>query len=199
MLLSRKYRLIFLHIPKTAGRSIRAALREIDPSAEKWLPGLAKRPRHATAHEVKAVFSDFDLFTSVAVVRNPFDRFCSIYHFLRQLEETSKRMDSLNSLDDFAALFLGGTWVEELYSTKLQTAYLNDLDGRRLVSVVMRFERLADDVVELGKKLGCALQLPHCNQSDRGGRTYRDEFTPRSRAIIEKRYEKDLSELGYRF
>lgn len=199
MLLSHKYRVLFIHIPKTAGRSIRAAFKEIDPSAEKWLPGLPERPRHVTAAEVKAAFPDFASFTSIAVVRNPFDRFCSLYYFLRGQSDYREQMESVNSLDDFAALFSGGSWVEKLYSTMPQTAYLNDANGRRLVSTVMRFERLADDAAELGKSIGRPLRLPLRNQSNRDGRSYRDVITPLCRAVVEQRYASDLSELGYAF
>ena len=84
MIVSHKHRLIFTHIPKNAGTSIRQWLMEHVPDAQE-MPHNPKRrvflvphnPKHDTPHHVHG-HSDYTYF---AVVRNPYDRLLSQYNF----------------------------------------------------------------------------------------------------------------------
>jgi hypothetical protein len=74
MIVSHRHKLVFTHIPKNAGTSIRRWLEAHVPDAEKQ-PDAAK---HMTPHHVH---SQHKGYTNFAVVRNPYDRLLSHYHF----------------------------------------------------------------------------------------------------------------------
>ena len=70
MIVSHKHRLIFTHIPKNAGTSIRQWLVEHVPDARE----MPRTLKHDTPHHVHG-HSDYTYF---AVVRNPYDRLLSL-------------------------------------------------------------------------------------------------------------------------
>ena len=72
MLVSHQHRVVFTHIPKTAGTSIRAWFHQHVPDT------VAVGHKHQTPHHVTERFSGYDHF---CVVRNPYDRLLSHYHF----------------------------------------------------------------------------------------------------------------------
>ena len=73
MIVSHKHKLIFTHIPKNAGTSIRQWFMEHVPDAEDMPHSL----KHHTPHHVHG----HDNYTYFAVVRNPYDRLLSQYNF----------------------------------------------------------------------------------------------------------------------
>ena len=75
MIVSHAHKLIFTHIPKNAGTSIRAWF-------ERWVPDADEIPnvdKHMTPHHVHT--RHLDNYTHFAVVRNPYDRLLSQYNF----------------------------------------------------------------------------------------------------------------------
>lgn len=70
-MISHDHKLIFIHIPKCAGRSIAETFKT--------------RPDHFTANyyasEYEKRWADYDVFT---IVRNPYDRLVSIYNYVQQ-------------------------------------------------------------------------------------------------------------------
>lgn len=89
---------IFIHIPKTAGSSVETRLLEKDsvvtgggsvwgsipPEKKKIYLGVKynemKYAPHAKAYELKSLYLDlWNDYESSAIVRNPYDRFCSMY------------------------------------------------------------------------------------------------------------------------
>jgi hypothetical protein len=75
MIVSHRHQLIFTHIPKNAGTSIRAWFQQWVPDAQD-VPGTSK---HDTPHHVHDTrLRDYAHF---AVVRNPYDRLLSQYNF----------------------------------------------------------------------------------------------------------------------
>jgi hypothetical protein len=93
----RSTRYVFMHVPKTAGMSLRALLgeiftpneislargvRPIGPDEARELDTYRVISEHISAHDVAAYFSDRNLFT---FLRNPLERCLSIYGYFRQL------------------------------------------------------------------------------------------------------------------
>tara|TARA_B100001113_G_C20994642_1_gene572115 strand:+ start:318 stop:890 length:573 start_codon:yes stop_codon:yes gene_type:complete len=79
MFINHKHKFIFIHIPKTAGTSIRSSFDE--NGYDKKV--VRKKYPHSTCQEVKEycgekVWNEYYKFT---FVRNPFDRIVSFYHF----------------------------------------------------------------------------------------------------------------------
>jgi hypothetical protein len=60
---------------------------------------------------------------------------------------------------------------------------------------VLRFESLNQD---LSRVLGCEVELPVSNVSKRrGGRHYREFYTPEARAYVAGRFKEEMEECGY--
>ena len=107
MLLSIRYRFLFVHIPKTGGTSIRAALRYYKWSDPYRIPLFlcsrlsaftghrlaCKLPRHAkiiAAHEMLPR-DFFDSLFKFAFVRNPWDRAVSFYNYYLNINQSLVR------------------------------------------------------------------------------------------------------------
>src|SRR5262245_64657982 len=141
MLLSERFGLVFIHIPKTAGSSFSSALGKCDPQAIERLEGLPKT-KHVTAAQLRNVYPAFDNLFSFAISRDPFSRFCSLYRYLRSLPKYAEKMQRASSLEAFAELFETPSWVDALHSAKPQSDFVTDDTGAVIVSSVYRYEAI---------------------------------------------------------
>ena len=82
LLINRKYKWVFVHIPKTGGSSISHILNKIE--------GTESIKTHGSILEVKDNISDYYKFT---IVRNPYTRFMSEYFHQIRKKETNKNFE----------------------------------------------------------------------------------------------------------
>jgi len=171
MLLSNKYRFLFVHIAKTGGTSVRAALmpyRWRDPSYyPQWLcskvSGLmghrvvAKFPRHAkliAAQEMLPRDYFNDLFKFV-FVRNPWDLQISSFHHIRR--ERPQLMQGIQDFEQFLRWKLDPSrpWQYHIdTSIERQSNYVIDLNGKVIVDFIGRYESLQDDFNHVCQQVG---------------------------------------------
>jgi hypothetical protein len=66
---------------------------------------------------------------------------------------------------------------------------------------VMRFERLQDDFDEVLRRIGVdePIEIPKINVTKARDRGYREYYTPKARAIVERVYAPDIKRFGYSF
>ncbi|QDU36901.1 Sulfotransferase family protein [Maioricimonas rarisocia] len=207
MVISHRYRFIFVHIPKTAGTSCALALKQGLPWWERrqrqtrrgskhksLLDGLEllEQPTGLFRHGVR----DADSYFSFAVVRNPWDRMVSLYHYLKRTEKYAEICpDTFEAfLDDIDAQV---SWTQQLRSLRTQRSYLADADGRMICDRIARFETLAQDFEAITQRLGIDARLPHVNRSNHDA--YVRYYTPRSRECVARWYRQDIDEFGYTF
>ena len=177
---------IFIHVNKTAGRSIEAALKipfEHVTASEKIADiGLARWRKKYT----------------FAVVRNPFDRVVSHYHY--------RLGKGANLLEAKPVEF--NRWVELAYGRRDPRYYdnprmfmpcmdwISDDDGNVLVTFVARFENLNDDFAMICKHIvNRRITLPHVNASQRGH--YKDYYNDASIDIVRRCFARDLEAFSY--
>ena len=190
-LLAAKYayldNFIFIHINKTAGSSIEKALN---------IP-----LEHKTAQEkIQEVGRQrWDKKLTFAVVRNPWDKVVSHYHYRVKTDQTGLGDQHI----DFKE------WVERSYGNQELTYYNNpkmfmpqlswitDSDGNILVDEILRFENLNEDFIRLTQMLGRELSLPHVKKSKRG--SYHDYYDEQTIAIVEKWFSSDINAFDYQF
>ena len=210
MLISHSHRFIFVHISKTAGTSLRRAL---DPychqpprtGLRKLLSHLpvqenpvrvAFRP-HTTARwaRMKITPQVFDSYTAFTVVRNPFDRAVSNYHFLVQRpEHNSHRHVAKMNFDEYLAFLKQRRWGND----PTQIFRLTDERGRLLCEPILRFESLDADFVVLCRRLGliCETTLAHRNPSKH--RPYHEYYEKRAtRDALIDLFAADFDAFGY--
>jgi hypothetical protein len=198
MLISDRHRFIFIHVYKTGGTSVRAALkpyRDLPSMTTRVLARLGWCPhrRHASALEVRSRYPrrwrDYYTF---AFVRNPWAWQVSLYAFMRQ-QKGHHQGELARSFDSFHS-YLEWRVHEDKH---LQSQFLSDEDGRLLVDYVGRIETMQDDFATLCTRLGIKAELPHKNASSHHDyRTYYDAYT---RRLVAEHFAEDIEHFGYTF
>lgn len=217
MLISHLYRVIFVHIQRTGGNSIRHIFNELDTNTVQEIPIKTEKNRlkHCFISDIHAAI-DQDTFlgyTKFAVVRNPFDRLFSWYSmFKHKTIEKSKiaggvdRTSNLGNAVEIAVepyLESFETFLSMPNSGLFERFYLNQLDymqidGKLAVDEVLRFENLNNDFNILAKKINFPAQLPEVNHSIRH-QDYRLAYTSTTQQIVAERFARDLVFFGYSF
>lgn len=206
-----KNNFIFLHIPKTAGRSVRTALRPdcytfsqelsrlLDPFKQKcglqvspWPKSRSSSLRgHPTAVEylgqMGKVFRSYFVF---AFVRDPYDWLVSYYEWARRdsgtdLYERFSRM-SFEQYIDWATN--GGM--------KTQKSYIVDHEGALVIDYVGRFERLSEDFAAICEQIGIRNRLPHKNKSSR--RSFSGYFSAETDRKVRNYFAEDFEYFEYK-
>jgi hypothetical protein len=201
---SKRFKTIFVHIPKTGGQSIEHVflgehgltwdsraellLRRKRPD-EKGPPRLA----HLYAREyVELGFvtaAEFAASFTFAVVRNPYERALSAYRFRME----GKNADTRETFRDFIAS-LGAPG--EHRRNRAQSNYVLDGGGRVMVDRILRFETLARDFAEVSERIfGRTVALPHVNKSTVS--IPAEASDPGVKRAIFKLYERDFDLFGY--
>lgn len=216
MLLSHRYQFLFVHIAKTGGTSVRAALNPLrwrDPLYYVAFPahkissltghrlGL-KFPRHAHIIAAKEMLPEpyFNALYKFAFVRNPWDlQVSSFHHIMRE------RPDAMNGITDFNDFMRykfdpGRPYQYHIdTSLSLQSDYLVDLHGKLLTNFLGRYEQLEQDFSQLVGELELPVgQLPHRRKAvDRTD--YRTYYQPDVVDMVAGHFARDIELLDYRF
>lgn len=216
MLLSHKYKFLFVHIAKTGGTSVRAALNPLrwrDPIYYLMLPchklsGLmghslgVKFPRHAHIIAAKGMLPEefFNSLFKFAFVRNPWDLQVSSFHHIQR-----ERPQYMNGITDFNEFMRWKFNPERPYqyhidtSLSLQTDYLVDLQGKLLTDYIGRYENLEKDFCEVCQNLGLSLKLPHKRRAGDRGKHYRDYYADDTAELVAKHFSRDIALLNYEY
>lgn len=217
MLLSLKHRFLFVHIAKTGGTSVRAALQGLrwrDP----WylaaflcsrLSGLSghriatKLPRHAKAVAARELLPRefFDSLFKFAFVRNPWDLQVSSFHYIRR--ERPHYLGGHNEFEGFLRWKLDPERPYQYHvdtSIELQSDYLVDLHGKVIVDFIGRYESLEQDFAEACRRIGIAQpSLPHQRQATDREQDYRSYYTDETAELVAAHFRPDIDLLGYEF
>jgi hypothetical protein len=139
-------KLIFVHIPKTGGMSIRQALM----SKYGHVIDEVGKSHNSAADVIQTIgYDEWNSHVSFAVVRNPYDWAVSHYHFIHDSPEHQDHKDVKEmDFDDFILYLVRNT----LYSKKTvtgvyqtQTDYVLSKYGGQFTTAILRFESLVSD------------------------------------------------------
>lgn len=180
MFYSPRRNFLFVHIPKTGGTSLSLALESVavegdvmagDTPKAVWnasleSPGRAqvKLSKHSTYSDVISAIVPEDVFI-FTIVRNPWDRVVSYYHWLKLQSFDHPSVQHAKQLSFREFLFHPLTISQ--FRTAHYESYVCDLKAKDCCNFYLRFEQLADDVQTLSQKLNLKLELPHVNRSER--------------------------------
>jgi hypothetical protein len=203
---------LFIHIWKTGGESVVAALREscplyfsnryinkairVAPKPAQAVLGWRARlvcGQHFTAEEVRRQMPPdrFDGAFKFTFVRNPWDWQVSnyAYGFQTKAHGQHRIIRELGSFEKY---------IRYQYEQRApaQCSFIFGADGKRLVDFVGRTENLDEDFHKICKTIGLEAQLPLLNVSNRR-RDWRSYYTEETRALVAELFRGDLEEFGY--
>lgn len=187
MIISRKKKFIFVHNPRTAGRSISKVLNP-------WRDmRAASRSQHWTLSEIKdRVSLDTSGFFIFGFVRNPWSRFFSLFIYLQLLD-----VESGATVNELAARLGSDAWLDRLATVRPQVEYFDDTVH------IGRYENLKKDFATiLGHLRIGSTELPSLQGRPGEGigtLDYRDYYDDRGRNIIARWYAGDIETYGYEF
>lgn len=202
MLVSHSRRLLFIHVPKTGGMSMRGALKKVCDDLED-----VSKSRH---HPLEAVLRDYpdlrDYFIA-GFVRNPWDRLVSWW---AMVDAAANRPEGhphreflqrpiwqhIAKYPDFESFVLDlENGPPRLRRPQIE--YLSTED--READFIGRTEEMERDVARLLERIGAtAVEVPRWNTSPRPV-SYRELYTEESAAAVGRIFAPDLEAFGYRF
>lgn len=206
MLISRKYRFIFIHVYKNAGSSITRALKPFAQS--KWQKrahsffkvfgvshfDASPYPSHISAAELKSKMKRkyFDTYFKFGIVRNPWDWQVSLYTYVlnkkrHPLHDTVK---SFNSFDEY---------LEWRYTKPVtyQKNFLFSEENEQLVDFIGKFEKLSDDFNKICSRIGISATLSRRNVSRI--RPYKEYYNKKTIELVREKFEPDIKLFNYDF
>ncbi|MBK1691833.1 sulfotransferase family 2 domain-containing protein [Ectothiorhodospira mobilis] len=216
MLLSLKHNFLFVHIAKTGGTSVRAALSRYRYRGRHGLPLFladkldqmtghrigAKFPRHAKAIAAREMLPAevYDRLFKFVFVRNPWDLQVSSYFHIRR-----ERPRVLEGVADFEAFMRLKFDPDRPWNYLLDTAlelqrdYVVDLHGRTIVDFIGHYESLQADFDQVCRRIGLpGIPLPHRRRAE-GRDDYRRYYSDETAALVAEHYRPDIELFGYRF
>jgi hypothetical protein len=187
-------RVIFLHIPKTGGTTIKElfGIRQLDDPD----PSIVPSPQHLTSRQLRERLGDgkFEAYYKFTFVRNPWARMVSDYFWRQQLPKKRPVLPFAEFVQNAQRIVESGSFYEQEFGDHFipQTQYTVDVDE------VFRFEAFEDGLravaVRLGLEIGPIPPKPG-KPHDRYW-TYYDE---QSRATVFDTYRDEIEEFGYTF
>ncbi len=209
-------RVIFIHIPRTAGMSIReyAEQNHVSKVLRDWIPVRADTsadfitiPHLSVRSVIKHGFLDSKIWNDsfkFAFVRNPWDRLVSSWKFYKSFRGSQDL--STGFLVTFRAfieeVIVKRNWIPPL-EFKVMRPYFQQVLPQtcwleREVDFIGRFESLNEDWKTVCKISGMKHKvLPHKNRSSH--KSYQTYYTKSTRNIVGEFYTEEITRFGYKF
>tara|TARA_Y100000004_G_C8839070_1_gene379666 strand:- start:42 stop:563 length:522 start_codon:yes stop_codon:yes gene_type:complete len=173
-MINHKHKVLFIHVIKTGGTSIAAALNM------KQFHGSATTIRKLVGEDI---WNDYFKFT---FVRNPYEKIVSQYHY-----NAHKWGFKDSTFEEYIKAWNAGKRISTYPQSHL--SYINEK-----LDFIGRFENLQQDFNIVCDKIGIPQQqLPHKNKSKH--KHYTEYYDDKLKEIVAERYAKDLVHFGYSF
>lgn len=206
MLISHKHKFVFIHIPKTGGDSITAALK---PFSE--VVGDDLERKHLPAKEIRERFfkdRDWSSYLSFAVIRNPWEQihseWCFFQFFYSRVDELKRNGSCVGWLSEIERV--GNIKFSDYVTECCRRCARLDLyvprycqeNGKDVVKTIIKFDDLHKGFRILTRKLALNTQLPHENAApDRP--PYQEVYTPEMRKMVRIAFGKDIDRFNFAY
>jgi|GEM_PF-4098912 len=148
MLISHRYRFIYIDIPLADGGLLKSSLMAYAEPGEEY--GL---PPHANTREIKRMMPEcFDAYFKFTMVRNPWEYEAATYLLQRRRYEQAQLEAPFPEYLSFQE-YLRDILSEQRILGR-QGQFINDFTGRSMVDFAGRFESLQRDLEILGRFIG---------------------------------------------
>lgn len=191
MIINEESKIIFIHIPRTGGTSVRELFDFPLWGHQCFASSLKEQLGHK--------YNEYFKFT---IVRNPWDRMVSYYHFLKDDPIGTKYSYPGGLADDesfkswIMRRFGPGSQIHpngDYYTKK----WLGDYDGNILVDHIIKFENFEEELQPILDKYELNKPIPHLNKSIR--EPYQEYYDDESKEIVRENFAKDIILFGYKF
>lgn len=210
MIISQGRRYIFIHIPKTGGTSMAMALEDRamkddimlgdTPKAlrrrhkVKDVPASGRLWKHSRIRDIYGLVdqAQIDAAFCFTLVRNPYDRVQSYFHWLKEQRFDHPAVDLAKTLP--FGDFLAHPHTQATLRDNPASSYMRDAKGRDTCAAYIRLEHLDTDLTSLEAHLGFALSLPHLNATTDAKRS---DYTESQRALVAELCAEDFQRFDY--
>lgn len=206
---------IFVHIPKTGGTSLALALEARAKKDDILIgdtPKAKKRRRrvkdvqasgrlwkHSQLRDIEGLVTREQIAEAFVftLIRNPWDRMVSYYHWLREQTFDHPAVTAAVA-HDFAG-FLAHPGVRASLLAESYAGYVTDAGGVERCDAFVRLEHLEEDLAPVEAHLGFTLRpLPHENRSERG-EDYRRYYGEAEVEAVARLYAAEIARFGYAY
>lgn len=211
-MISHPLRCLYVHVPKTAGTSLKRLLADYDLAGRREPAGVRRLYSHASAARLRAELAaemgaaEAASYFQYSFVRNPWDRLVSCFFYLDaggsgRVQELPRVAAIRRYRGDFRRFVLEGLArlkdeVEPLAPQHLWTH--QGLDPAAPLDFIGRYENLAADYAQVARRLGLTPSpLPHLRAAPR--RPYPEYYDDQTRALTAEIYARDIELFDYRF
>jgi len=186
---------LFIHVPKAAGTSVSRAIygENIGHFTAQFYRDLSKR--------------EFNKYFKFAIVRNPWDRAVSAYHFVKQggtdLVQPNADEDFSNDCFESFERFVK-EWLTVVDISKKDVVFqpqywfICDENENVLVDYIGKLEKMDEVSQVLTEKLNKKFEFEKLNVSKRK-KDFRSYYNAETKALVSEIYKKDIELFGYEF
>jgi chondroitin 4-sulfotransferase 11 len=178
---------IFIHINKTGGSSIENALK------------IPLEHKTATEKQQQLGEKEWNKKLTFTVVRNPWDKVVSHYHYRVKTNQTNLRNKPIKFKEWVKLTYknMDETYYDKPKMFMPQTSWITDSNGKIIVDEILNFENLNEDFNSVMVKLGKQIPLPHLKRSNHiNYKTYYDTETVE---IVDNWFKEDINNFDYQF
>ena len=194
-MISHKYKFIFVHIPSTGGTSIQEVLTPICDI----VPATGYLPAHLTISQIYKQFEydklkDYFMF---GVVRNPWDRMVSRYHYLKKIFPENKF-----SFEEwlFGEVFRQNNkqYGSDNIIKKTQQLFYLKHNNKVEANFIGRFENIQNDFDIITDMIGIdRITLPKKNSTEH--KPFEDYYTEELINIVANLFKDDITYFNYNY
>ena len=211
MIISPGRQFIFVHAPKTGGTSLALALEDRamkddilvgdTPKAKrrrsrlKTLKSAGRLWKHSTLADIAGVVDPAGYFV-LTIVRNPWDRVVSYYHWL-QMQTFSHPAVALAKTLNFSE-FINHKVIRHGFETQPYASYVTDAGGTQRCNLFARLEHLDADLAAFWTHVGFVCRVGRTNTSTRQ-KDWKLYYSDKDAALVGQVCSTDVAAFGYEF
>ncbi|MBL7197374.1 MAG: sulfotransferase family 2 domain-containing protein [Candidatus Omnitrophica bacterium] len=198
ILLHKKHKVIFIHIPKTGGTSIRESIKKLKEQIA--IPSIIVCPSSMQYKKYINILQNNTYAFKFTFVRNPWDRAVSSYMHLRYSKELNPEDSSFKK---FIKTYYQGRYdnpgtKKDIKWHMIPQHFLIYNKGGPLVDFIGHFEKLQIDFDILCDIINVPRQrLPHLLKTTHNH--YSEYYDTETRELVKKIYKKDIELFKYSF
>lgn len=197
-------KVILLHPGKTGGTSLEHTLIKLYLEDQKLevrkeniniMFGFSKTYhiflQHADLKFYKKILDiNFNDYTTITTVRNPYDRLVSCFHYNGKSQHYTFEDFVVKKLESYISANNKKSYVVNHFAPQITFCKLDDYE----VNNIIKLESFSDDL----KKIGISMKL-HFSKTRSRSKNYKDYYNNKTRDIVYQLYKEDFEYLGYNF